>query len=162
MTPDARSIRDARQLFDGDRFRLARELRGFSQNALGRDAGVSGAAISQFELGDTRPSEATLGDLAAALEFPVAFFAKDFRRDGLAFPAFFRSLRSTSVTERRQARAFVELVRQFALGLEKHIDLPEHDVPSLRPKDAHARKLRLSPGRSDGVGGCRRSNRSRT
>jgi Zn-dependent peptidase ImmA (M78 family)/DNA-binding XRE family transcriptional regulator len=135
MTPDARSsLRDARRLFDGDRLRLARELRGLSQHALGRGAGISGAAISQFELGDSRPSETTLGDLAAGLEFPVAFFAKDFRQDGLGFPAFFRSLRSTSVTERRQARAFVELVRQFALGLEKHIDLPEHDVPSLRPK----------------------------
>jgi Zn-dependent peptidase ImmA (M78 family)/transcriptional regulator with XRE-family HTH domain len=127
----AKEIREARQLFDGDRLRLARELRGSSQQELGRRAGVTGAAISQFEQGDAKPNAKTLNELAHALDFPIRFFAKDARENGLGFPAFFRSLRSTSATQRRQARAFVELVRQFALALERRVDLPDHDMPYL-------------------------------
>jgi Zn-dependent peptidase ImmA (M78 family)/DNA-binding XRE family transcriptional regulator len=140
MAPSTRGIRGARQLFNGDRLRLARELRGYSQHEVGQRSGVSGAAISQFELGDSKPSTMTLSSLAEVLDFPASFFAKDFRQDNLRLPAFFRSLRSTSVTERREARAFVELVRQFALGLERHVNLPEHDVPGLPADPRHGRE----------------------
>jgi Zn-dependent peptidase ImmA (M78 family)/DNA-binding XRE family transcriptional regulator len=131
MSNSEGEARDARRLFDGNRLRLARELRGYSRQELGRRIDVSGAAISQFELGDARPTTKTLAELATALEFPVRFLGKDSREDGLGFPAFFRSLRSTSVKDRRRARAFVELVRQFALGLARHLDFPERDIPSL-------------------------------
>jgi len=134
IPPDDRHARDARRLFDGNRLRVARELRGFSRLELGRLIKVSGAAVSQFEGGDARPATRTLSQLASVLVFPMEFFKKDAREPSLECPAFFRSLRSTSVNERRRARAFVEVVRQFALGLDRHVQFPENDIPTFPAK----------------------------
>jgi Zn-dependent peptidase ImmA (M78 family)/transcriptional regulator with XRE-family HTH domain len=122
--------RNVRTLFDGGRLRLARELRGLSQQQLGSRAGtITGAAVSQFERDEAKPNAGTLAALAEAVEFPVSYFARSTVDSDLSLPAFFRSLRSTSARQRRQARAYVELIRQFVLALERHIDLPPKDVP---------------------------------
>src|SRR4051812_21056525 len=63
-------------LFSAPRLRLAREYRGLTQTALASVAGLSSAAISQFEkLDGSKPAPATTVALANALEFPLAFFA---------------------------------------------------------------------------------------
>src|SRR4051812_24418229 len=65
---------------------------------------VSAPALSQIERGQTRPSPETLGALAAALDYPVEFFV---RRGGAEADTdgYFRSLRSTSVRDRKAALA---------------------------------------------------------
>lgn len=123
--------RKVRRLFDPDRLRTARELKGYSQRSLAELAGVSSAAVSQFEAGQATPQSRTLVDLADALEFPVRFFAQGPTDDQIDIPAFFRSLRSTSVRERNKARAFVELVRQFVATLERHVHLPDQQLPRI-------------------------------
>lgn len=120
-----------RRLFDGERLRFARELRGLSQTALGVDAEVSAAAISQFEHGDARPSAETLLLLADSLGVPAGFFAVRPTDTDLSLPAFFRSLRSTSATERKRARALTLVVRWLALALEQRVRLPDLDVPHI-------------------------------
>ncbi len=129
-TPASKEIEVVRRFFDGQQLRLARELRGFSQQHLGSLAGgLSGAAISQFEQGAAKPRTRTLAELATALRFPIQFFASHANRSWLDPPASFRSLRSTSSRERQQARAFVELVHQFVSAIEKRIELPTVDIP---------------------------------
>jgi len=122
---------DIAALFDRNRLRVARELRGLTQVQLAREAGsVTSASLSQFENGHTRPSAATLRRLAVALRVPLRFFATPAhpptqeRADG-----FFRSLRSTSPRDRQQALAYVQLARELALELEKFVTLPELDLP---------------------------------
>jgi Zn-dependent peptidase ImmA (M78 family)/transcriptional regulator with XRE-family HTH domain len=118
---------------DRNRLQAGRELRAKSQTALARDAGVSAAAISQFENGHARPAPATLIKIAAALALPLAYFA---RRPGTpeAPPEpFFRSLRSTTAGERRRATALVGLVHELVLALEDHVDLPPVDMPEKTP-----------------------------
>lgn len=131
-------------LFDGQRLRLARENLGVTQRGLadamaGR---VTPAALSQFEKGDAKPSAGTLAQLAAATCLPVRFFARDPAvGDVVSVEGYFRSLRSTGARRRRQHRAQAELVRMVAVSLERHVKLPDHDVPRIQ--------LRLESSRTE-------------
>jgi Zn-dependent peptidase ImmA (M78 family)/transcriptional regulator with XRE-family HTH domain len=123
-------------LFSPARLRLAREYRGLTQTALAASAGISSAAISQFEkLDGNRPAPTTLLGLAEALDFSLSFFAvqaapSSRRSTDLAdVGGFFRSLRSFSVTDRRRALAVPHCVRDLADALERRVQLPHHDSP---------------------------------
>jgi Zn-dependent peptidase ImmA (M78 family)/DNA-binding XRE family transcriptional regulator len=122
---------DIAALFDRNRLRVARELRGLSQVQLAREAGsVTSASVSQFENGHTRPSTATLRRLSVALRVPLEFFAAPARpASQVPIDGFFRSLRSTSPRDRQQALAYVQLARDLTLELEKIVALPELNLP---------------------------------
>jgi Zn-dependent peptidase ImmA (M78 family)/transcriptional regulator with XRE-family HTH domain len=135
--------RRIRRLFDPDRLRIARELRGLSKKGLADVVDLSSAAVSQFEAGHSTPNSQTLIDLADALAFPITFFAESVVDDQLDTPAFFRSLRSTTVRQQRQARAFAELVRHFAVALERLVDLPDRTIPRHPTKPDGDRRKRI-------------------
>jgi Zn-dependent peptidase ImmA (M78 family)/DNA-binding XRE family transcriptional regulator len=101
--------------FEPARLRLARELRGWNQAELARRVELSSAAISQFESGSTLPSQPTLDRLASTLELHPGFF-------GLPLvdthEGFFRSLRRTSLRQRRRARAIAHVAHDTAVALE--------------------------------------------
>ena len=115
-----------------DRIRLARELRGLTQRQVVVKMGhaVSGPALSQIESGKLRPSEAVVDQLAAALDVPPAFFAAQWPTRGEPV-TYFRDLRSTSIRERRRARAQALLLGDFVAALEQHVRIPDVDVPKL-------------------------------
>lgn len=116
--------------FDRRRLRLARESRGLSQVELAGDAELTAAAISQFEKGVARPSLDTVSKLASALQFPPSFFLRSGGTSvGEELDGFFRSLRSTTATDRRRARARAQLLCYFTRVLERHVRLPELDLP---------------------------------
>jgi Zn-dependent peptidase ImmA (M78 family)/transcriptional regulator with XRE-family HTH domain len=132
-------------LFSVRRLRLARESRSLTRAAVASKAGVTSAAISQFEKGDARPAPQTLLRIAQTLEFPVQFFAvgtapssRDPRSgNGPGDTGYFRSLRSISVTDRRRALALAQLIRDLADRLGKSVLLPPQDIPRLPiPADA--------------------------
>ncbi|NJC70861.1 ImmA/IrrE family metallo-endopeptidase [Planosporangium thailandense] len=106
------------------------------KNELARQVGVTAAAISQYELGQVRPSAAVLARLALALSMPVEFFAAAFPAPAMAGQAHFRSLRATSQAERDQAEAFGEIARRVVEVIESHIRLPELRLPHLDLPDA--------------------------
>lgn len=119
-----------RHVFDPQRLTLAREFKGWTKEKLGQHAKVTGAAVGQFERNVTTPNSGTIARLAAALEVPVTFFAVSADTTASAdVGAYFRSLRSTTKTERRKARAFVQYAHQVVNALEQHVRLPECDVP---------------------------------
>ena len=130
---------NASVLFSARRLRLARESRSLTRAAVASKAGVTSAAISQFEKGDARPAPQTLLRLAGALEFPAQFFAvgsapssRDPRSEiGPGDGGYFRSLRSTSVTDRRRALALAQLIRDLAHRLGESVLLPTQDIPRL-------------------------------
>ena len=121
---------DIATLFDRTRLRIARELRGYNQVQLARQVGsVTAASLSQFENGHARPAAATLRRLSVALRVPLNFFAAP------AHPVpeepingFFRSLRSTSPRDRHRALAYVQLIHELVLELEKFVRLPQLDL----------------------------------
>jgi len=126
MSPSSASAPEP-PAFQPGRLRLARELRGLNQTELGTRAGVTSAAISQFEGGTIPPGPKTLRALSVALEVPPAFFALDISE---THEGFFRSLRRTSIRQRRQARALAYIAHDVAHveGL-KTATIPHIPVP---------------------------------
>lgn len=121
-------------LIDHRRLRLAREIRGWTQKDLLDRAGrpITSPALSQIERGATRPSPETMAALAQALAFPVAYFAsrQSSANKGDVQPAgYFRSLRSTSPRDRRQALGHAHLVHDLVAAIDNHIRLPMFDMP---------------------------------
>jgi Zn-dependent peptidase ImmA (M78 family)/DNA-binding XRE family transcriptional regulator len=125
------------RLFSPQRLRLAREARGLTQTELSRRLGMSSAAVSQFEKADARPSTATVARLAAVLSFSIEFFATSSspssRSDGDLdqFDGYghFRSLRSITAKQRRQALSITQLVRDLVDALSRRVRLPDPAVP---------------------------------
>lgn len=99
------------QRFEPGRLRLARELAGRSQVEVARRLGMTPAAISQFESGAARPRSETLSQLGDFLEVPAKFFELPLVE---SHEGFFRSLRRTSVIDRRKARAVAHVAHDLA------------------------------------------------
>lgn len=133
---------DVAPLFSASRLRLARETRGWSQTKLAEEVTaaarrgggepLTSAAVSQFEKGHARPTEARVRSLAAALTFPVSFFAMGpvgtvsaaAGPDDLDLSGHFRALRSVTASQRRCSLALTHLVRDIATELSRHVQLP--------------------------------------
>ena len=113
-------------VFQPVRVRLARELAGLTQADVAARCGVTAAAISQYEGGVTKPTPDVETRLARALEVPVRFLSLPVveTHDG-----FFRSLRRTSVTQRRQARAIAHVAHDLAT--QSPNTLPVVNLPEL-------------------------------
>ncbi|MBE1487886.1 XRE family transcriptional regulator [Plantactinospora soyae] len=110
---------------------LARRWRRMRKNELARQIGVTAAAVSQYELGQARPSAAVLARLALALSMPVDFFAAGFPPPVTPGQAHFRSLRTTSQAERDQAESFGEIAWRVVEVTERHLRLPRLRLPQL-------------------------------
>jgi len=128
---------EASQLFSAYRLQVARQARGFTKSDLSKRLEMSAAALSQFELGQNRPSPASIERLSSVLNFAPSFFstgtvlsAAD-QADDEVVDSFghFRSLRSVSATRRRQLLTVAHLLRDVTAFLETHVKLPELDVP---------------------------------
>jgi Zn-dependent peptidase ImmA (M78 family)/transcriptional regulator with XRE-family HTH domain len=136
---DAGAAVDVARLFSPQRLRLARETLGLTQTELSRRIGMSAAAVSQFEKADAKPSAPTVALLAEALSFSVGFFAvgslpssrPDGNPDGLDGYGHFRSLRSVTAKQRRQALSVTQLVRDLIDVLSRHVRAPDPAVPWL-------------------------------
>lgn len=132
MSP-ARSRSDTPALaaaaFQASALTLARRWRRLSKKQLAQQAGVTAAAVSQYELEQSRPSGSVLGRLALALAMPVQFFAAGFPTPVAPGHAHFRSLRTTTRAERDQALAFGEIAWRVIDVIERHVRLPELRLP---------------------------------
>lgn len=116
------------QAFERTRLRTARELAGLSQTQLARATGLTPAAISQFESGAARPSPDTAHALATALAVPPRFFHEAMIE---SHEGFFRSLRRTSVSDRRRARAVAHVAHDLAVHAASAQRFCPGDVPVL-------------------------------
>lgn len=126
MTLDAR---EASALFDPARLRVARQLYGWSRAELARRAGISAAAISQFESGTSKPRPATLAQLALVVGLPVRFLATA-RRAALVpsvDESFFRSLRRTTLRDRERAAAHASLLAELVRAIEARVVFPSFE-----------------------------------
>ncbi len=132
--------------FDPARLTLARERSGLTKRDLATRVEVTAAAITQFERRQSRPSAETLTRLAGALGLPPAYFAAGRPVLPVAEEAtHFRSLRTTRVYERRQARATMSHLAEAVREIQTVVRLPELRLPSAGcdGPEAAARSLRL-------------------
>lgn len=101
--------------FEPAQLSRAREIRGLTKTALAQAIDKTPSAITQFEGGASRPDAETLARLALYLGFPVGFFARKPLTRPIDLEACnFRSLRSVSQYQRRQAIRIGELVHELA------------------------------------------------
>ncbi|MFC3982494.1 helix-turn-helix domain-containing protein [Streptosporangium jomthongense] len=107
---------------------IARQLRRRRKNELAREVGVTPAAITQYELGQAKPSPGVVSKLALALAMPVDFFRIGHPEEKTT-PAHFRSLRATTQLERDEVIAFSKLAMRFVTAIERYVDLPVIDLP---------------------------------
>jgi len=119
-------------LFDGARLTMARHLAGLRKSDLAARVDKSATAVAAWESGAKRPTAATVAELALALSVDPGFFAV--RPDdvaGVSTTPHFRSLRSTSQLARDQAFAYGQLAVDIAASLERHVEFPDPEVPTL-------------------------------
>ena len=132
--------------FDPDRLTLARERSGLTKRDLAARVGLTAAAITQFERRQARPSAETLTRLAAELGLPAGYFAAGRPVLPVAEEAtHFRSLRTTRVYERRQARATMSHLAEAVRAIQTVVRLPELRLPRLGERleaEEAARRLR--------------------
>ncbi|TCO37620.1 Zn-dependent peptidase ImmA (M78 family) [Kribbella antiqua] len=131
-TPTADRAADVAALFDGPRLTLARRLAGLRKSDLASLVEKSPTAVAAWESGAKRPTAATVAQLALSLSVDPGFFAV--RQDdvaALSATPHFRSLRSTSQLARDQASAYGQLAVDITTSLEKHVEFPEPDLPTL-------------------------------
>jgi Zn-dependent peptidase ImmA (M78 family)/transcriptional regulator with XRE-family HTH domain len=118
--------------FDPTRLALARRLAGMQRTAVARAVGVTPAAVTQFEKGQTKPTLPVLAALSEALGVSPEFFRTGIPVQPLpAAAAHFRSLRSTSALEREKSLAFAELAVVVFDAVERHVELPAVTLPEL-------------------------------
>lgn len=125
--------------FEPARLTQARVRRSLTKADLAAEVGVSAAAIGQYEAGVNSPRSDVLGRLAKALDVSPGFFCVGrplARLDTLN--AHFRSLRSARVSDRQKALATATLVWELTFALERHVKLPEVDLPGIAPGRAPA------------------------
>jgi len=131
--------------FQPGRVRLARELKGWSQAQLAKNLNVTAQAVSQYEGGTTKPGDNSLVRMAKTLEVPEEFFYLPLVD---THEGFFRSLRRTSVTHRRRARAIAQIAHDRATidadGLPP-VTLPRHEPIGLDadPNDIESAAARV-------------------
>lgn len=125
--PSPLTVHDA---FDPARLTQARQLAGLTKKAVADLLNVSAAVIGQYEVGITRPRPDLIPRLAEILDVPLVFFLAGRPHSHLdTAGAHFRSLRKTSASERDKARAATEQVWELTNALERHVQLPEINLP---------------------------------
>lgn len=122
----------AAAFFDGARLTMARHLAGLRKSDLAALIKKSPTAVSAWETGAKTPTPATVAQLALGLSVDPGFFAA--RPNDVAKASalpHFRSLRSTSQLARDQASAYGQVALDIAECLERHVELPDVDLPSM-------------------------------
>ena len=114
--------------FSPGRLRLARRRRRLTAVQLGERACVTAVHISRLEHTRNDPAPETVGALAAALEYPTAFFYGPEPDEVDAEAASFRSLKAMTARERDAALAAASLAHLLCDWVEREFSLPAADL----------------------------------
>lgn len=117
--------------FNAERLVLARRRRRHSAKTLADLVGVTPVTLSRWENSKTEPEIDVVDKLAAALNFPPAFFYGNSCATPDTETASFRSLKAMSASEREAALAAGAFAYLLADWIADRFDLPEHDLLDL-------------------------------
>lgn len=122
-------------MFNPNRLSLARKRRGLTGKGLAELCGLTPVTISRLEKGLNEPEEGSLERLAAALDYPVAFFGGDDVEEIPAEAISFRSLKKMSAKEREAAIAAGGLGLLLSDWVDERFNLPDVAFPTLDHND---------------------------
>lgn len=119
------------------RIRQARLIRGLTIQELANKLSVTRQAVSQYELGQTAPSAAVLGEMVRILNFPLSFFYKPIESDNLfnSDNAFFRSYATANKKEKEQQIQRANLLVEIYKYLSEFIEFPKVNLANLSSFD---------------------------
>lgn len=114
--------------FSPGRLREMREVRGLSQVQLAEMLSLTNAAVSAYETGRSRPSQAVLEVTATVLNAPIDFFLRPEReeRPGVAF---YRSLSSATKKARTRAEHRLQWLIDIVSYMTSLVELPAVNLP---------------------------------
>lgn len=147
------STEDVSRFFNGARLTMARKLSGKTKSELAETLGKSPTAISAWESGLKKPTAKNVAALSIGLNFPPAFFSAPDSGCVETLPHY-RALRSTTRVQRDHAEAYAHLVNEFSSAIERLVEFPDVDVPTIPAPDSMdtdaperaARKIRVDWG----------------
>ncbi len=118
------------------RITLARESRGYSQKDLADLMDMSKQAINRYENGNMSPSDTALLKISQILNYPISFFEKGCPADNLTSgQVFFRSRRTTKVSEKKAACAKIMIFKEIADYFERYLEFPKLNLPQVKYHD---------------------------
>lgn len=120
--------------FRGSRLKEAREARGISAASLADLAGVTPAAISQYEHGKQTPSPHTLRTIADRLNLPIPYFLSP-GPEPAPSTVFYRSFTSATKTARLRAQRRYEWLRRIVGVLRRFVKFPVYGLPKVNLPD---------------------------
>jgi Zn-dependent peptidase ImmA (M78 family)/transcriptional regulator with XRE-family HTH domain len=120
-------------MFTPSRLSIARNRRGLTKKRVAELIEVSTRSLTGFESGEILPSEATIARLAAALDFPTAFFEGEDLEEPSAEAVSFRALSKMAAPDRHRALAAGAIAFALCDWINGQFKLPEPRVPRLDP-----------------------------
>ena len=115
--------------FVGERLREVRLARGLTGVALAEILGVSRAAVSQYERGDTTPRQELAWQMANRLNVPASYFVRRVERDEGS--VYWRSTATSTKSARNRARIRLHWLADMIDYLQQEIRFPETNVPKV-------------------------------
>ncbi len=119
-------------MFNGDRLRQVRELRGLTQEELAQRVRVSQPLIAQYEAGNKQPSEPTLASISLQTGFPPSFFRRPTVVDFSVGSLLFRAARKMTATDKGIAHQFGRTAYEIANDMAQRLKLPDVRLHRLR------------------------------
>lgn len=115
--------------FFGDKLRLARLLKGITQQQLGTLVSTTRQYIHQLESGSRQPAEDVLLALCESLDVIPLFFNSQLGNDVKPEQCHFRKRKTTPVGLANRVLAYSTIFEQLITYVQKYIDLPPTNFP---------------------------------
>jgi Zn-dependent peptidase ImmA (M78 family)/transcriptional regulator with XRE-family HTH domain len=117
--------------FFGDKLRLARLLKGITQQQLGTLVSTTRQYIHQLESGSRQPAEDVLSALCESLAVTPFFFTSQLGNDVKPEQCHFRKRKTTPVGLANRVLAYSTIFEQVITYLQKYVDLPSPNFPEM-------------------------------
>lgn len=121
-----------------ERMLQARLIRGLGRPELAELIGVTRQAISQYELGTSKPSMDVLQKYSLKLGMPLRFFMKEYQNDTESAVCF-RKLKRTKEPKQEALRVIMRWTGEIVSYLKEHIDFPCSNIKFVKDKENYTK-----------------------
>ena len=122
--------------FNGERLKLACDIRGLNIERLNGLIGISRQMISLYLKGEKTPTPETFNTIADKLNFPKEFFLRDPLAEN-SKPIFYRSMSYSTKSQRASARGLFLAAKEIFLFLDQHIEAQPLSLPDFGINDPY-------------------------
>ena len=122
--------------FNGERLKLACDIRGVNIAGLQGMIEISRQMISLYMSGEKTPAPETFNKIADKLNFPKEFFLRNSIAENSS-PVFYRSMSYTTKIQRTSARGRYIVLKEIFAFLEQYIDPVYLSFPDFEIKDPY-------------------------